>query len=174
MLYLFVSLFASQLLLVTPCAISEKGKVENRKEAQLLEAYKTISELPIPKTGKAPWKNVGFTPGKGQREVDTCRKVYSSYISFKDLGLSEEIIAPVGFNAFQCKGKCSSTQRKKFPNRSSLMALLEKKTGIKVDDEARCVPTKLRPIKSVLLFDKNNKIVVRKFDEVVVEECGCK
>ena len=173
MQYLFVSFFASELLLVTPCAMTKKEKVQNTEEAtQLLEVFKTISEFPIRKTEKAPWKNADFTPGKGQHEVDTCRKV-SMYVSFNDLGLSE-IISPMGFSAFRCKGKCSSTQRKKFPNRSSLMALLERKKGIKVDDEACCVPTKLGPIKSVLLFDKNNNIVLKQFDDMVVEECGCK
>lgn len=173
MLYLFVSLFTSQLLLVKPCAITEKEKVEHREETEVLDVYKTILESPDPKTGEAPWTNVNFTLGKGQHDVDTCRKV-GMYVSFQSLGLSDKIIAPGGFSAHFCKGKCSSSQRKKFPNRSTLMALLEKKKGIKVDDdEASCVPTKLGPI-SVLLFDGNDNIVLQKFDDMVVEECGCK
>lgn len=173
MLYLFVSLFTSQLLLVTPCAITEKEKVEHREETEVLDVYKTILESPDPKTGEAPWTNVNFTLGKGQHDVDTCRKV-GMYVSFQSLGLSDKIIAPGGFSAHFCKGKCSSSQQKKFPNRSTLMALLEKKKGIKVDDdEACCVPTKLGPI-SVLLFDGNDNIVLQKFDDMVVEECGCK
>lgn len=173
MLYLFVSLFTSQLLLVKPCAITEKEKVEHREETEVLDVYKTILESPDPKTGEAPWTNVNFTLGKGQHDVDTCRKV-GMYVSFQSLGLSDKIIAPGGFSAHFCKGKCSSSQRKKFPNRSTLMALLEKKKGIKVDDdEACCVPTKLGPI-SVLLFDGSDNIVLQKFDDMVVEECGCK
>ena len=172
MLYLFVSLFASQLLLVTPCAMTEKEQVERREETQVLEVYKTISESLDLKTGEAPWTNVNFTLGKGHHDVDTCRKV-SLFVSFQTLGLSDKIIAPGGFSANFCKGKCSSSQRKKFPNRSTLMALLEKKKGIKVDDAACCVPTKLGPT-SVLLLDRNDNIVLQKFDEMVVEECGCK
>ena len=155
---------------MTPCAI-KKEEVENREENAFLEVNKTISESPDPKTADAPWTNVDLTVGKGQQDVDTCRKV-SVYVSFHRVGLSDEIIAPEGFSAFQCKGKCSSTQRKKFPNRSPLMALLAKKTGLKINDEACCVPTKLGPI-SVLLFDKNNNIVLKKFDDMVVKECGC-
>jgi growth differentiation factor 1/3 len=52
------------------------------------------------------------------------------------------------------------------------MALLEKKTGIKIDDKACCVPTKLGPI-STLFFEKNGNVVLKKFDDMVVEECGC-
>ena len=156
---------------MTPCAI-KKEQVENREENPSLHVNKTISESPDPKTADAPWTNVNFTLGKGQYVVDTCRKV-GIYVSFHQLGLSDEIIAPAGINAFQCKGKCSSTQQKKFPNRSPLMALLEKKRGIKINDEVCCVPTKLGPF-SVLLFDKNNEIVQKKFDDMVVKECGCK
>ena len=156
---------------MTSCAI-EKEQVENRKETPSLEVNKTISEFPDPKTADAPWANFEITLGKGQHDVDTCQKV-SMYVSFTRIGLSDEIIAPEGFNANQCKGKCSSTRRKKFPNRSPFIALLEKKKGIKVDDEACCVPTKLAPI-SVLLLDKNNNVVQRKFDDMVVKECGCK
>ena len=170
MLYLFISLFASQLLLATPCVI-EKEQVENRQEPPSLELNKTIIESPDPETTKAQWTNVDFTLEDAQHDVDTCRRV-SMYASLKGLGLSEEIIAPDGFNAYQCKGKCSSTQRKKFPNRSGLMALLEKKKGIEIDDEACCVPTKLAPI-SVVVYKKNGQIVLRTFDGMVVEECGC-
>ena len=173
-LYLFLSLFASQLLLVTPCAI-KKEQEENREENPLFHVNKTISESPDPKTVVAPWTNVDFTRalGKGQHYVDTCRKV-GIYVSFKRLGLSDEIIAPEGFTAFYCKGKCSSTQQEKFPNRSPLMALVEEKKGIKVNDEVCCVPTKLGPF-TVLLFDKNNnEVVQKKFDDMVVKECGCK
>ena len=172
MLHLFLgSLFVSQLLLVTPCVI-EKEQVGNREESPSLEVNKTISESPDPTTKEAPWTNVELPLEQVEHDVDTCRKV-GMYISFQELGLSDEIITPWGFNAFQCKGKCSSTQRKKFPNRSALMALLKKKKGIEIDDGPCCVPTKLAPI-SALVFEKNGHIVLKKFDDMVVEECGCK
>ena len=168
MLYLFLSVFASQLLLVTPCVI-EKEQVENREDPPTLKVKNTTSESPDPKTTATPWTNVDFPLEKAQPEVDTCRKV-GMYVSFAELGYSE-IISPDGFEAYQCKGKCSSTQQKKFPNRSKLMALLEKKKGIKIDDETCCVPTKLAPIS--VLSAKNGKVLLEKLDDMVVEECGC-
>ena len=170
MLYLFLSLFVSHLLLVTPFVIEQK-QVENREEPPSLPVNKTISESPDPKTTEAPWTDVEFPLEEAEHDVDTCRKV-GMYVSFAELALSDEIITPWGFDAFQCKGKCSSTQRKKFPNRSTVMALLEKKKGIEIDDEACCVPTKLAPI-SALVLEKNGHIVLKKFDDLVVEECGC-
>ena len=171
MLYLFLSLFVSQLLLVTPCAI-EKEQEEDREEPPSLEVNKTISESPDLKTTEAPWSNVEFPLEEAEPDVDTCRKV-GMFISFPELGLSNEIILPDGFNAYHWKGKCSSTQQKKFPNRSALMALLKKKKGVEIDNEPCCVPTKLAPI-SVIVYEKSGRIVLRKFDDMVVEECGCK
>ena len=189
MLSLFLSLLASRLLLVTPFVI-DKEQVENIEEPPSLEVNKTTD----PKTPEAPWTNVEFPlaaeaeqaeqaeqaefpfaeaeqAGQAEHDVDTCRKV-SMYVNISELALSDEIIAPRGFDAFQCKGKCSSTQRKKFPNRLALMTLLQKKKGVEIDDEACCVPTKLAPI-SALVFEKNGHIVLKKLDDLVVEECGC-
>ena len=171
MLYLFLSLFASQLYLVTPCAIKIE-QVEHGEKPPSLEVNKTTSEFPDPKTAdQAPWTYGVSTLENTEHENDTCQRV-GLFVSFKELGLYEDIVAPPGFQAYQCKGKCSLTERKKFPNRSPLMALLEEKKGIKIADETCCVPTKLRPI-TVLYMNKNTKVVLRNIDDMVVEECGC-
>jgi len=167
---LCLSLFGSQLLLVTPFVI-EKEHVENTDEPPSLEANKTISESLDPKTTEAPWTNVKFPLEEAEHDGDTCRKV-AMYVNFTELALSDEIIAPRGFNVFQCKGKCSSTQRKKFPHRSEIMALLEKKKGVEIDDEACCVPTKLAQL-SVIVLKKDGYIVLKTFNDIVVQECGC-
>ena len=170
MLYLFLSLFASQLFLVTPCAIKVE-QVEHGEEPPSLEVNTTTSEFPDPQTAEAPWTYGISTLENTELENDTCQRV-GLYVNFIELGLSENIVAPPGFKAYQCKGKCSLTERKKFPNRSPLMALLEEKEGIKIADETCCVPTKLGPI-TLLFMNKNKKVVLRKIDDVVVEECGC-
>ena len=91
-------------------------------------------------------------------------------VNTADLGFLDTIIAPAKFNAYQCKGKCSSTQRKKSVNHSLLKALMEKKKGI--EGEACCVPTKLRPM-SFLYIDEHGMVVMRKYNDMIVEECGC-
>ena len=85
-----------------------------------------------------------------EHENDTYQMV-RMYVYFKDLGLSSSHLRA----SMSCKGKCSSTQRRKFPNGSLFITLLED----------------LGPI-SVLLFDKNNNAVQKKFDDMVVKECG--
>ena len=167
MLYLFLSLFASSLLLVTPCVIV-KEQIEDSEDPPSFKVNQTISEFSDPKTIEAPWSNVEFPLEEAQHDVDTCRKV-SMYVNFTEIGLADKIIAPRGFYTFQCEGNCL-TPREKISDRLAIMALLKKKKGI--SDVACCVPTKLTPI-SALLFDKNGNIVLRKIDDMVVKECGC-
>ncbi|KAL9979117.1 hypothetical protein ACROYT_G016730 [Oculina patagonica] len=185
MLFLFLSLLASQLFLVTPSVIREE-QVENKEEPLSLKVDKTESEstdgntpqflLPIKREimkerkchGKCPGdvqpQDRDTSPGKAALQVDACRKV-DMFVDFADLGLYDRIIAPASFNAYQCKGKCSPT------NHSLLKALIEKKNGNKTNGEACCVPTKLRPI-SLLQMEENGNVVMRNYD-MVVEECGC-
>ena len=150
---------------MTPRVI-EKKQVENREKPPSLEVNKTT----VPKIPEAPWADVHFPLEEAENHDGTCRKV-GMFVSFAEIGLSDDIIAPEGFDAFQCKGKCSSTQRKKFPNRSALVTLLKKKKGIEINDEACCVPTKLASI-SALVFE-NGEVLLKTFDDMVVEECGC-
>lgn len=170
MLCLFLSLFASQLFLVTSFAIKTE-QVESIEEPLSLEVNTTTSESPNLETAEAPWVYGISTQENTEHEDDTCQRV-GLYVNFTEVGLSEIIVAPAGFKAYQCKGKCSLTERKKFPNRSPLMALLGEKKGIKTAGESCCVPTKLGSI-SLLFMDKNEKVVLRNIDDVVVEECGC-
>lgn len=167
MLYLFLSLFASSLLLATPFVI-EKEEIEDSEEPPFFKVNQTISESPDPNTIEAPWSNVEFPLVEAEHDVDTCRKV-SMYVNFTEIGLADKVIAPRGFYTFQCEGNCL-TPRKKISNRLAIMALLKKKKGI--SDVACCVPTKLTPI-SALVVDENGNVVLRKLDDMVVKECGC-
>lgn len=152
---------------MTPFVI-EKEQIGDSEEPPFIKVNQATSESPDPSTIEVPGSNVEFPFEEAEHDVDTCRKV-SMYVSFTEIGLADEIISPRGFDAFQCEGSCSSAQRKKFPNRLALMALLEKKKGI--NGVACCVPTKLAPI-TFLVFH-NGSVALRKFDDMVVKECGC-
>ncbi|XP_078355688.1 bone morphogenetic protein 7-like [Oculina patagonica] len=185
MLFLFLSLLASQLFLVTPSVIREE-QVENKEEPRSSEVDRTESESTDRDTppflrpikpeiikerkchGKCPddaqAQDRDTSPGKAALEVDACRKV-DMYVDFETLGWKNWIIYPRGFNAYQCKGRC-------FPrNRSLLNTLIERKNGIKTNGETCCVPTKLKPVR-LLFFDKHDNIVLHKYN-MIVEECGC-
>lgn len=104
-------------------------------------------------------------------EADACRKV-DMIVNFADLGLSDTIVFPWKFNAYRCRGRCPPTQRNTFVNRSLLMALMEEKKGIKINDEACCIPTKMQGL-SLIFFDKDENLVKTDYNNIVVEECGC-
>ena len=90
MLFLFLSLFASQLLFVTPFVI-EKEQVENNEEAPSLEVNKSISVSPEPETTEAPLTNVDFPLEEAEQDDGPCRRV-SIYASLTGLGgLSDEV-----------------------------------------------------------------------------------
>ena len=169
MLYLFLTLFASQLFFVTSSVIPKE--VLDREETKPCEENRTISVPTDQNTLKTLGANGDIPPENGEHEVNNCRRE-SLYVDFTAIGLADTIIAPSGFSAFQCKGKCSPTKQKRFLNRALVLDLLEKKKGYKTEGEECCVPTKLKPI-TFLAMDERGKIGLQKFENMVVEECGC-
>ena len=98
-------------------------------------------------------------------------KIKSLYVSFNDFRWHDWIIAPIGYNAYYCSGKCS------FPTTVNITthAIIQSMVHVKKPDEIPnpyCVPTKMSPI-SVLLFVDNNNIVLKKFQNMIVDSCGC-
>ena len=97
------------------------------------------------------------------------------YVDFKALGWSNWIIAPTGYEAYFCQGYC------KFPIPNHLKptnhALVQ--TTVNLMDKRRrvppacCVPHRLSAL-GMLFIDKGDSVVYKKYDNMVVESCGCK
>ncbi|XP_043916180.1 growth/differentiation factor 3 [Protopterus annectens] len=96
------------------------------------------------------------------------------YIDFGDVGWQDWIIAPQGYMANFCQGECP------FPLSESLNgtnhAILQ--TLVHSFDPSGapqpcCVPIKLSPI-SMLYYDNNDNVVLRHYEDMVVDECGCR
>ena len=108
-------------------------------------------------------------PEKKEDEADACRRVpmYVSFSNLKNSTLFDLVIAPLGFNAFKCVGKCKPN------NYSLMMAILNSKNKRYPTDGGRscCVPIKWRSV-SLLVFQQE-KVLLRKFDNMIVQECGC-
>ena len=64
------------------------------------------------------------------------------------------------------------TQWKKFTPHSLLEAFVNKKS-FKTDGEGCCVPTKLRPLTVIYYDEERGVFVLRTFQDLIVEECGC-
>ncbi|XP_015789235.1 bone morphogenetic protein 7 [Tetranychus urticae] len=102
----------------------------------------------------------------------SCQKK-SLYVSFKDLGWQDWIIAPDGYAAFFCDGECSFplTAQMNATNHAIVQTLVHTMEPNKVP-KANCAPTKLTSI-MVLYFDDNSNVILKKYRNMVVKSCGC-
>ncbi|XP_043573688.1 bone morphogenetic protein 7-like isoform X1 [Chiloscyllium plagiosum] len=100
-------------------------------------------------------------------------KRHDLYVSFRDLGWQDWIIAPEGYAAFYCDGECS------FPLDSHMnatnhavvqtLAHLLKPEAV---PKPCCAPTKLSAT-SVLYFDEKYNVILKKYRNMVAKSCGC-
>lgn len=96
------------------------------------------------------------------------------YIDFKDVGWQDWIIAPQGYVANYCHGECP------FPLSDSLngtnhaiLQTLVHSLDPRGTPQPCCVPIRLSPI-SMLYYDNNDNVVLRHYQDMVVDECGCR
>uniref|UniRef100_A0A915EQC9 TGF-beta family profile domain-containing protein n=1 Tax=Ditylenchus dipsaci TaxID=166011 RepID=A0A915EQC9_9BILA len=101
-------------------------------------------------------------------------KLRSLYVDFKDLGWDSWVIAPTGYQADYCDGDCS------FPLDSSVTpsnhAIVQ--TLVHVLDERRALPAHCAPIalksQSILFFNNQQNVVMRRYQNMRVKQCGCR
>ncbi|KAM8973878.1 bone morphogenetic protein 10 [Pelodytes ibericus] len=102
-----------------------------------------------------------------------CKKT-SLYIDFKEIGWDSWIIAPTGYEAYECRGVCSYplTEHVTPTKHAIVQTLLHMKNAQKAS-KACCVATKLDPI-SILYMDAGVLTYKFKYEGMVVSECGCR
>lgn len=108
---------------------------------------------------------------------DACR-ARRLYVSFREVGWHRWVIAPRGFLANYCQGQCGLPAALPGPtgpptlNHAVLRALLHA-AAPGTHDLPCCVPARLSPV-SVLFFDNSDNVVLRHYEDMVVDECGCR
>ncbi|KAM4675949.1 bone morphogenetic protein 7-like [Discoglossus pictus] len=109
---------------------------------------------------------------RGHYKRQACKK-HELYVSFRDLGWQDWILAPEGYAAYYCEGECA------FPLNSymnaSNHAIVQTLVHFINPDAAPkpcCAPTELHAI-SVLYFDDSSNVVLKKYKNMVVRTCGC-
>ncbi|KAM4795887.1 bone morphogenetic protein 8B-like [Rhinophrynus dorsalis] len=128
---------------------------------------KKHNDLPHPNKLPGILDHVHVTDGR-----QVCKR-HELYVSFRDLGWLDWVIAPQGYSAFYCEGECS------FPldscmnatNHAILQSLVHLMKPESVP-KACCAPTKLTAT-SVLYYDSNNNVILKKHRNMVVKSCGC-
>ena len=114
--------------------------------------------------------------GSGQRRRQNASKFcqrHFLHVTFRRLGWQGWIIAPEGYSAFFCHGECSFplNANMNVTNHAIVQTLVHLMHPRSVPKPC-CGPTRLSPI-SVLFYDDNNNVVLKKYSDMVVEECGC-
>lgn len=108
-----------------------------------------------------------------KRQPEPCKR-HSMNVDFAEVGWSDWIVAPPGYEAFYCRGECN------FPipahlnttNHAIVQTMVNSVNPSQVPKPC-CVPTQLSSI-SMLYLDDNNKVVLKNYNEMVVTACGCR
>nr|CAG4651887.1 EOG090X07KO [Triops cancriformis] len=108
---------------------------------------------------------------KGRR--DNCRR-HPMYVDFADVGWNDWIVAPPGYQAYYCHGECPFplADHTNTTNHAIVQSLVNSVNPSSVP-RACCIPTELSPI-SMLYMDEYDKVVLKNYQDMVVEGCGCR
>ena len=112
-------------------------------------------------------------PRKDRDYKRDCRR-RALYVDFHDVGWTDWIVAPPGYDAFYCYGECPFHMSDHFntTNHAVVQQFVHS-----VDPQAVpkpcCVPTELGQL-ALLYIDEQGKVVLKNYDEMVVEACGCR
>lgn len=101
-----------------------------------------------------------------------CRR-HPLYVDFKDVGWNKWIVAPSGYDAFFCLGECSFPLADHMNSSSHAMVQTLVNSVNGAVPKACCVPTALSPI-AMLYLDQNDRVVLKNYQDMVVEGCGCR
>ncbi|XP_015804871.1 growth/differentiation factor 6-A [Nothobranchius furzeri] len=109
----------------------------------------------------------------GKKSRSRCSKK-PLHVNFKELGWDDWIIAPLGYEAYHCEGVCDFPLRSHLePTNHAIIQTLMNSMDPYSTPPSCCVPTKLSPI-SILYTDSGNNVVYKQYEEMVVEQCGCR
>ncbi|XP_072249440.1 growth/differentiation factor 6-A [Leuresthes tenuis] len=109
----------------------------------------------------------------GKKSKSRCSKK-ALHVNFKKLGWDDWIIAPLDYEAYHCEGVCDFPLRSHLePTNHAIIQTLMNSMDPNSTPPSCCVPTKLSPI-SILYIDSGNNVVYKQYEDMVVEQCGCR
>nr|XP_033795470.1 bone morphogenetic protein 2 [Geotrypetes seraphini] len=107
-----------------------------------------------------------------KRLKSSCRR-HPLYVDFSDVGWNDWIVAPPGYHAFYCHGECPFPLADHLNSTNhAIVQTLVNSVNSNIP-KACCVPTELSAI-SMLYLDENEKVVLKNYQDMVVEGCGCR
>uniref|UniRef100_A0A336LNB4 CSON014545 protein n=1 Tax=Culicoides sonorensis TaxID=179676 RepID=A0A336LNB4_CULSO len=108
----------------------------------------------------------------GALEGQCCKQRF--YVSFKDIGWDDWILAPPGYYANYCRGDCGGIFRTPDTYSSYHAHFIEEyRKAEKLEGmQPCCAPTKFSSM-SLIYYGPDEKIIKRDLPKMVVDECGC-
>ncbi|KAH9495051.1 Bone morphogenetic protein 2 [Bulinus truncatus] len=108
---------------------------------------------------------------KGNKNL--CKR-HNLYVNFDEVGWNDWIVAPDGYNAYFCHGECMAPlpDFAKATNHAMLQARVYKVNPSSVPMVC-CVPVKMSSM-SMLYRDEQGKTILKVYQDMSVDECGCK
>lgn len=112
--------------------------------------------------------------GRGKRPTQKICQRKPLYVDFVDVGWSDWIVAPPGYEAFFCEGECQFpiADHLNTTNHAIVQTLVNSISPNQVP-KACCVPTQLSSI-CMLYLDDQNKVVLKNYQDMTVVGCGCR
>lgn len=108
-----------------------------------------------------------------KKERNYCQR-HPLYVDFLEVGWNDWIVAPPGYQAFYCNGECPFpiADHLNTTNHAIVQTLMN---SVNAEDVPRacCVPTTLNPI-SMLFMNEHSKVVLKNYQDMVVDGCGCR
>lgn len=121
---------------------------------------------------RRPKRSANCYPGSNE----CCRE--SFYVSFADIGWNDWIIQPKGYNAYFCKGSCTTAPAMTL-SRSQHRSILDKvmyetskSRGNRPELTPCCAATQYQPLQLVYM-DNNKTLTTKVLSNMIVETCGC-
>uniref|UniRef100_A0A8C5WGZ5 TGF-beta family profile domain-containing protein n=1 Tax=Leptobrachium leishanense TaxID=445787 RepID=A0A8C5WGZ5_9ANUR len=109
-----------------------------------------------------------------QNEPDPPCKRKPMYVDFEEIGWDGWIIFPKGYNAYFCKGTCPFPlgQDMGATNHATVQSIMYILKLNKEVEKPCCVPNKLNSI-NLLYFDEEENVVLKQYNDMIAESCGC-
>uniref|UniRef100_A0A673UK91 Bone morphogenetic protein 6 n=1 Tax=Suricata suricatta TaxID=37032 RepID=A0A673UK91_SURSU len=174
---------------INPRAAGLVGRDGPYDKQPFMVAFFKVSEVHVRTTRSAPGRRrqqsrnrstqsqdvsrVSSASDYNSSELKTACRKHELYVSFQDLGWQDWIIAPKGYAANYCDGECSFplNAHMNATNHAIVQTLVHLMNPEYVPKPC-CAPTKLNAI-SVLYFDDNSNVILKKYRNMVVRACGC-
>uniref|UniRef100_UPI00358F1912 bone morphogenetic protein 2-like isoform X2 n=1 Tax=Myxine glutinosa TaxID=7769 RepID=UPI00358F1912 len=111
-------------------------------------------------------------PKGRRRHKQNCRRRHL-FANFTELRWNDWIVAPLGYNAYYCQGECPFPLAEHLNSTNHAIVQTLVNSVNESIPRACCVPTELSAI-AMLYLDEYNKVVLKNYQDMVVEGCGCR